>query len=172
MRGFLILLSLAFAGTTNAQDKPRELVQIEVGGDPTYTIANTIQIISPDIRPARSQAELERRTWTAIRTSERGTQQATSETCEAVRVAALGFGKLPALSPITMGNEVVEGERAPPSPVMLHGTPTRVKFTAIDGTRVETTGGYAFRLWAHETVIGLNGCWGTLIPVGSSLPGT
>lgn len=169
------LLALVFLGTTliggAASSEPlNATVTLDVLGDDTYTIPHEIFIATtPGL--VHSRGELETREWIALRTSERGEDRVTSSDCPALRVAALAFGDLPPLSPSSvMAFRIAKDGSLPIPGIMLHGFPAKIRWTAEDGTRVETVGGYWHRRWAHETISALLGCWGPLIPEPSLTP--
>lgn len=168
-------LALVFLGATliGGAASPEPLyatVTLDVSGDDTYTIPHEILIAAmPGL--VHSRGELESREWVAVRTSERGEDRVTSSDCPALRSAALAFGDLPPLSPSSaMAFRIAKDGSLSFSPVMLHGFPAKIRWTAEDGTRVETVGGYWHRRWAHETISALLGCWGPLIPELSLMP--
>ena len=145
-------------------------VTLDVSGDATYTIPHKI-VIAATPGLVHSREELERRAWVAVRTSERGENHATSSDCPALRSAALAFGNLPPLSPSSvLAFRIAENGSLSFPPIMMDGFAAKIIWHAEDGTRVETVGGYWHRRWAHETISALIGCWGPLIPEGSSMP--
>jgi hypothetical protein len=163
------LLAMVFLGATlgagaASSEGLNATVALDVSGDDTYTIPHEIFIATtPGI--VRSRGELERREWIALRTSERGEDRITSSDCPALRVAALAFGDLPPLSPSSVMAFLIARDGSLPIPgIMLHGFAAKIRWTAVDGTRVETVGGYWHRRWAHETISALLKCWGPLIP--------
>jgi hypothetical protein len=139
------------------------MVEIEVSGDPVYTISHSIVVSVSKENYARSRDDVAQRRWTAVRTSERGRQTVNSDECAPLDAAVTSFLALPSLS--TRDTWAIVMPRASQmSPIMLHGFPTRLKWRTLDGTQIETTGGYWHRRWAHDAVSGLMECWGALIP--------
>jgi hypothetical protein len=170
---FLALASLgaALIGGSASSEPLHATVTLDVSGDATYTIPHKI-VIAATPGLVHSRDELERRDWVAVRTSERGENSINSSDCPALRSAALAFGDLPPLAPSSvLAFRIAENGTLSFPPTMMDGFPAKIFWTAEDGTRVETVGGYWHRLWAHETISALIGCWGPLIPEGSSMPG-
>ena len=87
----------AMASAQDRQIFSDRLVTITVADDPHYTIAHSIVIEAGQPVYARTGAELEGRSWTATRTSERGTETIHSDACPALRTVALSFATLPPL---------------------------------------------------------------------------
>ena len=158
----IVAASLIQASPTVEEDGFR-LVEIEVSGDPVYTIAHSIVVSVSMDDYARSRHDVAQRRWTAIRTSDRGQQMIKSDECAPLNATVSAFLDLPSFSTGDTWATVVPGVSRMP-PIMLHGWPTRLKWQTLDGTRIETTGGYWHRLWAGNAVRDLMQCWGPLIP--------
>lgn len=142
LAGALALGSNATPPAVPSAEAHYPVVTLEVSGDPTYTI----ELGAGAPGRNRSRDERETREWVAVRTSARGEDRIASRDCPAVRTAVLAFADLPALSPAAV-SLLDTGEDGAPSfpPVMLHGFPTRISWTADDLTRVETTRGFSKR---------------------------
>ena len=158
----------------SAQDRPifsDRLVTITVAEDRPYTIAHSIVIEAGQPIYARSEAELEGRSWTATRTSERGAETIHSDACPALRTIALSFANLPPLQvrpmpSVAHGGEPGAAVQMPPT--RKDGFSTRLAFATetADGSyaSVEVAGGNHYSRWGHEAVVALLGCWGPLTP--------
>ena len=166
----LASLGTALIGGSASSEQLHATVTLDVFGDATYTISHQI-VIAATPGLVHSRDELERRDWVAVRTSERGEDRINSSDCPALRSAVLAFGDLPPLSPSSvLAFRIAENGTLSFPPIMVDGFPAKIRWTAEDGTRVETVGGYWHRRWAHDTISALIGCWGPLIPEGSSMP--
>jgi len=148
-----------------------ELVEITVGEFRPYTLAHTITITAGEPVFARTAAELEARSWSATRLSERGMETITSEECPAVRTIALSFSDLPTLlmrplSAVAWGEQ--PGDGLPLGPTMKDGFETSLRFaTRADDNSpaiVELKGSGTYQRWGHDSVTALLGCWGGLVP--------
>lgn len=165
----MTLLALAFSSSLAAVAVPQanapaavsQVVILDVAGDATYTIPYVIRIEDSGSGFARSREELDRRAWVAVRTSDRGEDRASVSSCPAVGAAVRAFAELAPLAPSSVfALQFVENGTLPIGPIMLDGFPAKISWTTFDGTKVETTGGYAHRLWAHQTIVALMDCWG------------
>ena len=175
--GFLAVLMSAPAIAT-AQDRqiPSDrLVTITVADDPYYTIAHSIVIEAGQPLYARTEAELEGRSWAATRTSERGAETIHSDACPALRRVALSFATLPPLQVRPMPSVAHGGEPGadlPMSPTRKDGFSTRLAFATetADGSyaSVEVAGGNDYSRWGHDAVSALLACWGPLTPIRAS----
>lgn len=156
-------------GTAHIQDRltGEHLVTITVAEERPYTLAHTIQIEAETVGTARSRAELDLRVWRASRTSGRGVESATSETCPALGQAVQTFTRLPPLQIAPPPMRVQAAPFAIP-PTMKDGYSTRLTFRTLtlDGSEavVELRRGNAYAEWANETVSSMIGCWGPLRP--------
>lgn len=166
----MIAVLLAAASLMQTNPAPDEelfrLVEIEVAGDSVYTIPHSIVVSVSRDDYARSRDDVTRRRWTAVRNSDRGQQTVTSDECALLSAAVAEFIALPPLSTGNTWATAAPGG-SPMPPIMLHGFSTRLKWQTVDGARIETTGGYWHRQWAHNAVRDLMQCWGALIPEGS-----
>lgn len=170
-----LLAALMSAPTlADAQDRRillDRLVTITVAEDRPYTIAHSIVIEAGEPVYARTDAELEGRSWTATRSSARGTETIHSDTCAALRPLALSFAHLPSipvrpLASVAHGGDPQTGRPVPPT--RKDGYSTRLAFAAetADGSyaSVELAGGNAYMQWGHDAVSALLGCWEPLTP--------
>lgn len=158
----------------SAQDRQipsEQLVTITVAEDSPYTIAHSIVITAGAPVYARTEAELEGRSWTATRTSERGTETIDSDACPALRTLALSFANLPPIQLRPMPSVAHGGEPGADiamSPSRKDGFSTRLTFATetLDGSyaSVEVAGGNDYSRWGHDTVSALLRCWGPLRP--------
>jgi len=169
---------LSAPGVASAQDRhiPSDrLVTITVADDPYYTIAHSIVIEAGQPVYARTRADLEGRSWTATRTSERGAETIHSDACPALRTIALSFATLPPLQVRPMPSVAHGGEPGmalPMPPTRKDGFSTRLTFATetADGSyaSVEVAGGNDYSRWGHDAVSALLRCWGPLTPIRAS----
>jgi len=175
--GFLAVLVSApvIAGAQDRQIFSDRLVTISVAEDRPHTIAYSIVIEAGLPVYARTGAELESRSWTATRTSERGAETIHSDACPALRTIALSFATLPPIRVRPMPSVARGGEPGaalPMSPTRKDGFSTRLAFASEtdDGSyaSVEVAGGNDYSRWGHDAVSALLACWGPLTPTPAS----
>ena len=140
-------------------------VTLEVAGDADHTIQHTITISAEGPRPVRTERDLERLGWTAIRVSERGTDRITSNDCPALRQVALGFRDLPVIQNDTWATRIFS-DTSTIMPTMKDGFSTQIRFVSA-AVSVEAAGG-PYGKWGHDVVSALLPCWQPLIPANSS----
>lgn len=147
------------------------LVEISVNEFLPYTLAHTITITAGEPVFARTDEELEGRSWSAIRISERGSETIHSSDCPELRTVALSFADLPTLlmrpmAAIAWGGE--PGAGLPLEPTMKDGFETRLRFaTRADDNSpavIELRGGGAYQRWGHDSVGALLSCRDALVP--------
>lgn len=168
----LILLALATLVSGSAiplQDTGvrTRLVTITVAGDPHHTLPHTIIIEAAEPGVVRTEAQRAARAWKATRTSARGVEEVTSETCPALQPVALSFSSLPNI-PVEPAASRIHGDTEPVPPTRKDGFVTRLQFDTRtdDGSdaRVEISGGNVYAGWGHDAVAALLRCWEPLIP--------
>ncbi|WP_395651437.1 hypothetical protein [Brevundimonas sp.] len=161
------MLTIGLCGQALAQDF-QGLVTIHVAGDDRYTLPHTIRLEPATHGVSRSVAELETRLWRATRTSERGTEAITSDTCPGLQNAALSFLHLPPIPIAPFAGAVFGDATIPIPPTRKDGFSTRLSFStkSEDGStaEVQIAHGNAYAAWGHDTVSGLLSCWGPLLP--------
>ena len=108
----VLLSTPAIASAQDRQIPSDRLVTITVAEDRPYTIAHSIVVEAGQPVYARTGAELEGRSWTATRTSERGTETIHSDACPALRTIALSFAPLPPVQVRPMPSVAHGGEPA------------------------------------------------------------
>ena len=167
----VLLSTPAIAKVQDRQIPSDRLVTITVAEDRPYTIAHSIVIEAGQPVYARTGAELEGRSWTATRTSERGTETIHSDACPALRTIALSFATLPPIQVRPMPSVAHGGEPGaalPMPPTRKDGFSTRLAFASetADGSyaSVEVAGGNDYSRWGHDAVSALLRCWGPLTP--------
>jgi hypothetical protein len=163
----VLLSTPAIASAQDRQIPSDRLVTITVAEDRPYTIAHSIVVEAGQPVYARTGAELEGRSWTATRTSERGTETIHSDACPALRTIALSFATLPPLQIRPMPSVAHGGEPGAALP-MPPTSSTRLAFASetADGSyaSVEVAGGNDYSRWGHDAVTALLRCWGPLTP--------
>lgn len=161
------ILALGPSGQALAQDF-QGLVTIHVAGDDHYTLPHTIRLEPATPGVSRSVTELETRLWRATRTSERGTEAITSDTCPGLQNAALSFLHLPSIPIAPSAGAVFGNATIPIPPTRKDGFSTRLSFSTKteDGStaEVQVAHGNAYAAWGHDTVSGLLSCWEPLVP--------
>jgi len=163
----LTVLLLALPAPQATPLLPERLVTISVAEDRIYTLAHEIVIQADPPVAARTTAELEGRTWRAIRTSARGVETITSDDCPALRAVALSFADLPAVPVSPMASRVFGPHDLLP-PTRKDGYATRLSFATrtADGSwaQIQIDGGNAYAEWGHAAVSALVACWSPLTP--------
>lgn len=143
------------------------LVTITVAEDRHYTLAHEIIIEPADFIAARTEAQVQGRSWKATRISTRGVDEIRSDTCPTLRTVALSFGDLPDV-PITPMPFHLHAEAEPLPPTRKDGFVTQLRFPARTGDGsyavIEITQGNVYAQWGHDAVSTLLECWEPLTP--------
>lgn len=141
------------------------MVTITVAQDRDVVPAHEITIETLIRLTPVSPAERETMGWRATRTSDRGVETVTTETCPALREVALSLADLP---PIVVDPPILRlrNRAEPMPPTRKDGYSTRLTFTTRtdDGSwaDVQVRGGNAYAAWGHDAVARLIPCWGPL----------